>query len=118
MATITPTFDTTITGVPRLIWEELATGDTVVSHTVTQQYGLAAAVQAVGTFGGATVVLQVSNDGTNWATAKDVQGTDVSLTATGYFEVSLSAAYIRPAISGGTGDDVDVIVVLRGSNGV
>lgn len=118
MATVTPTIDTTVTGVPRLIWEEAATGDTLVPFTITQQYGLAASVQVVGTFGGATAKLQVSNDGTNWADASDVLGNPIELTATGYFEFSLSAAYIRPAISGGTGDDLDVIVVLRGSHGV
>lgn len=118
MATVTPAIDTAVAGVPRLIWEGAATGDTLTPYIVTQQHGLAASVQVVGTFGGATVTLQVSNDGTNWADASDVLGNAVSLTATGYFELSLSAAYIRPAISGGTGDDVDVIVVLRGPHGV
>jgi hypothetical protein len=118
MATITPTINTAILGVPRLIWEEAATGDTIIPFVLTQQYGLAASVQVVGTFGGATVVLQVSNDGTNWVTARDIDGVGVTFTSTGYAEVSLSAAYIRPAISGGTGNDLDVIVVLRGSHGV
>jgi hypothetical protein len=118
MATVTPVLNTTVVGVPRLIWEALATGDTVTPFVVTQQYGLAASVQVVGTFGGATVSLEVSNDGTNWVIAKDLQGEDITLTDTGYFEFSLSAAYIRPAISGGTSDDVDVIVVLRGSHGI
>lgn len=118
MATITPALNTTITGVPRVVWEGAATGDTLDPFTVTQQYGLAASVQVVGTFGGATVKLQVSNDGTNWADASDVLGNAISLTTTGYFEVSLSAVYIRPAITSGSGNDIDVIVVLRGSHGV
>lgn len=118
MATITPNLNTTIAGVPRLIWEGAATGDTLNPFTITQQYGLAASVQVVGTFGGATVKLQVSNDGTNWADASDVLGNAISLTATGYFEFSLSAAYLRPAITSGSGNDIDVIVVLRGSHGV
>lgn len=118
MTTITPRRDNTVTGVPRVIWEEAATGDTLNPLTVTQQYGLAASVQVVGTFGGATVKLQVSNDGVNWADASDVQGNAISMTATGYFEISLSAAYIRPSITGGSGNDIDIIVVLRGSHGV
>jgi hypothetical protein len=118
MTTITPRLDNTVTGVPRVIWEEAATGDTMNPLTVTQQYGLAASVQVVGTFGGATVSLQVSNDGVNWDLARDVLGNAISLTTTGYFEFSLSAAYIRPAISGGSGNDVDVILVLRGGHGV
>lgn len=118
MATITPSLNTTIAGVPRLIWEGAATGDTLNPFTVTQQYGLAASVQVVGTFGGATVKLQVSNDGTNWADASDVLGNAITMTAAGYFEFSLSGAYIRPAIDSGSGNDIDVIVVLRGSHGV
>ena len=118
MATVTPTIDTTITGVPRLIWEGIVTGDTLTPFTVTQQYGLAASIQVVGTFGGATVKLQVSNDGTNWADASDVLGNAIELTATGYFEFSLSAAYIRPDVSDGSDNEIDVIVVLRGSHGV
>jgi len=118
MATVSPVFDNTVTKVPRVIWEALATGDTVNAFTTLQQFGLAASVQISGTFGGATVTLQHSNDGATWFTAKDLQNTDVSVTANGIFELSLSSVYLRPAISGGTGDDIDVILVLRGNNGV
>jgi len=118
MATVTPVVDTTIPGVPRVIWEEAATGDTLEPFLLSQQYGLSASIQVVGTFGGATAKLQVSNDGTNWADVQDLLGTAVSLTAAGYFELSVSGAYIRPAVSGGTGDDLDIIVVLRGAHGV
>ena len=114
MATVSPVIDRTIAKIPRVIWEACATGDTINSLPISEQWGLAASVQASGTFGGATVVMQHSNDGTNWFTAKDLQGNDISLTADGIAEFSLSSAYIRPAISGGSGDDVDVIVVFRG----
>jgi hypothetical protein len=111
-------FNTAIPDVPRVIWEGVATGDTITPFILRQQYGLAASVQVVGDFGGATLVLQVSNDGTNWVTARDMFGAAVSFTATGYAELTLSAAYIRPSVSGGTEDDIDVIVVLRGSHGL
>lgn len=116
MATIVPKFDTTIDGVPRVIWEGAATGDTLTPFTLKQQYGLAGSIQAVGTFGGATFGVQVSNDGTNWAAAKDVLGNVITTATTGYFEVSLSAAYIRPTITSGSANDIDVIMVLRGSS--
>ena len=118
MATVSPVLSNAIPHVPRVIWEALATGDTVNGFTSRQQFGLAASVQISGTFGGATVLLEHSNDGVTWFTAKDLQNTDVSVTADGIFELSLSSVYLRPAISGGTGDDVDVILVLRGSNAV
>jgi len=114
MATVSPVIDRTIAKIPRVIWEACATGDTINALPISEQWGLAASVQASGTFGGATVVMQHSNDGTNWFTGKDLQGDNISLTADGIAEFSLSSAYIRPAISGGSGDDVDVIVVFRG----
>lgn len=73
-------------------------------------------MQVVGTFGGADVEIEVSNDGTNWVTAEDMIGSEISFQTMGYAEMSLSAAYIRPKVTGGTGDSVTVIMVLRGSN--
>lgn len=95
-------------------WAGLSTGDTASPLTIGGTMGAVGAVQVAGTFGGATVTLQASNDGTNWVTVKSLLGLDVSLTAAGLAEFSTGALYIRPAISGGTGDDVDVTVVLRG----
>ena len=114
MPTINPEFDTSVANVPRIIWETLATGDTVVAQAVPARSGLAGSVQISGTFGGATVVLQCSNDGTTYFTLTDTQGTDISATANSYFEFTTAAVYLRPSISGGTGDDVDVVVALRG----
>lgn len=118
MPLISPSLNTAIAGVPRVVWSGIAAGDTFDAWTLQQQYGLAGSVQVTGTFGGSTVVLQVSNDGTNWVTAEDVQGDPVSLTSAGYAELSLSAAYIRPSISGGSGTGIAVTMVLRGSHGV
>lgn len=118
MPLITPSLDVSIRDVPRVIWSGIAAGDTFNAFTLTQQYGLAASVQLVGTFGGATITMQVSNDGTNWATAKDLQGNDITFTSTGYRELSLSAAYIRPAIAAGAGVSLSAIMVVRGSHGV
>lgn len=69
-----------------------------------------ASVQVSGTFGGATVVLQGSNDGTTYATLNDLQGNALSFTSAGYAEFSSGAAFIKPSISGGTGDSLNVVV--------
>lgn len=114
MATITPVLDTTLP-VPRVIWEACATGDTLEPWIIKSQFGLAAAVQAVGTFGGATVTMQVSNDGTNWATLQDAEGGDVAGTAAFMHEFSTSAVYMRPALASGSANDIDVIMVMRGN---
>jgi P pilus assembly chaperone PapD len=71
-------------------------------------------VQITGTFGGATIALQVSNDGTNYVTLKDGSGSDISLTSAGMREFSTAALYLKPTSSGGTADNVTVTVVLRG----
>lgn len=113
MATISPTLSV-VDGIPRITWTGVSTADTMVAFPIQNQRGLAGAVQVVGTFGSSTVKLQASNDGSTFADMKDVNGTAISLTATGYFEFSTAAGYIKPASSGGTADNVDVIVVLRG----
>ena len=118
MATVSPVMTPTSEGVPRIIWEGVATGDTLTAYAVQQQYGLAASIQISGTFGGATVTLQHSNDGSTWFTATDMFENVVTATSDSMFEVSLSSAYFRPAISGGSSNDVDVILVLRGNHGV
>ncbi len=113
MATLTT--DTTVAGVPRLIWTDLNTADSGgPAHTVREQHGLAGCVQVLGTFGSGTCVLQGSNDGTNWFTLKDLQGLNISTAAAGAFEFSTSAAYIRPFTGGGTADNLTVIIALRG----
>lgn len=118
MPLIAPSLNNDIRSIPRVIWSGIASGDTFTAFPLTQQYGLAASVQITGTFSGATVAMQVSNDGTNWVTAKDLQGEDISLLTTGYRELSLCAAYIRPVITGGTATGIAVTMVLRGSHGV
>jgi len=116
MATVSPVISTTGSpnGVPRIVWLGIVTGDTVNSLKVLQPRGFVASVQISGTFGGATVTLQHSNDGTTWVTAKDVRGNDVTATSAAIFEVSLSSAYIRPSLASGTSNAVDVIAVGRG----
>ena len=66
-------------------------------------------------FGGATVKLQVSNDNTTYFDVKDTGATTVSATAAAIFNFSSAAIYFRPAITGGTGDAVDIYLVLRGN---
>jgi len=58
-------------------------------------------------FNSGTLTIQVSNDGTNWATLKDIHGTDVTFTATGTFELSTAAKYIRASCDASI-SDVDV----------
>lgn len=116
MATITPALDTTIAGVPRVIWTGVSTADTMVAWKLTGSQALAAAVafDDNSAWGSSTVKLQASCDGTNYFDMKDTLGNTISATANAMFEFSTAAAYLKPASSGGTADNVDVILVLRG----
>lgn len=113
MATISP--DTVSTdNVPMVSWTGVSTADTMTEYKVRGPAGEFASVQLTGTWGSATVVLQGSNDATTWFTLKDVAGSSISATANAYFEFKTAAKFIKPSSSGGTGDNVDVKVTLRG----
>lgn len=111
MATISPV-TSVVDGVPRLTWSSMTTGDTITRFTVAEQWGLAGCVQFVFSSGTPTVSLEMSNDGVNWTTLKDLQGTTISTATAGLFEFTCSAAYIRPAIS--TAGTATAIIVMRG----
>jgi hypothetical protein len=117
MATVTPAFDFVATQsgkTPRVTWADIVTGDTLTALPIAAQAAVAGAVQFDGTFGGATVGLQVSNDGTTFFDMKDLGGTVVSATSAALFEFTTAAMYIRPVIASGSANAVDVTVVLRG----
>ena len=65
--------------------------------------------QVEGTFGGATAKLQGSNDNTNWADL-DIAYTSTALavTAAGGAEFIASCRYIRPLVTGGTSEDLNI----------
>lgn len=66
--------------------------------------GFAASVQILGTFGvGGTVVIEGSNDGTNYVTLNDPAGAALSITAAGLKGIRENPAYIRPRVTAGDG---------------
>ena len=113
MATITPAFTQHGDAATAGLWEACATGDTIVSASLQDVNALVASVHMTGTWGGATVSLEISNDNSDWVIAKDVGGSAITLNADGLVEFSTAALYMRVAISGGSSDDVDVTVACR-----
>lgn len=104
-----------VLGIELNTWDNLDTSDT--SPTVAEPGGtsaLAGFMQVTGTFGGGTVKLQGSNEGSTWVDLKDLTGTAIGITTAGGVEFTASARYIRPLITGGSGDDVDVYIIFRG----
>ena len=75
-----------------------ATGDAV--HMEGRPDG---SVQFVGTFDGATAVLEWSNDGTNFITHNDENATALEFTATGGGMFVLRSKWIRVSSTGGGG---------------
>lgn len=70
--------------------------------------------QVAGTFAGATVVCQGSNDGSNWATLTDPQGNAISFTSAGLEQVMEITRHLRPFLSGGAGGtSISVTVVAK-----
>lgn len=93
-------------------WAALLTGNTgapVLNPTYRERI-----VQASGTFGGATVVMEGSNDGTNWVTLTDTAATpaNISFTATGIKKILMTTKFIRPNVSGGAGAAIDINLLL------
>jgi hypothetical protein len=65
-----------------------------------------------GTFGSATVVVQGSNDGTNWVTLTTEGTTALSFTsASGIKPIYENCKFIRLTTSGGTGTDLDAYII-------
>lgn len=78
-------------------------------------------VHFFGTFGGATITLEGSSDplaetdpaSASWVTLKNAQGLDLSATSDSLEVIIENPIYIRPAISGGSGTDVSIVVCAR-----
>lgn len=115
MATIalTSTDRNTANGAIVLKWEALGNADDGAAYVVPFKASIT--TQVIGTFGSATVTLQGSNDGTNWAPLqwKGKTATALSLTSAGIAEAVECPAFIRPVTTGGTGTDVDIIIALH-----
>lgn len=115
MATIDPTFAVSQQyGHTTITWTGVSTADTMTAVHL-KDHGLnEASVQMTGTWGSATVTLAGSEDNSTFLTLKDRTNNAVSATANARFELSSNTAYIKPVSSGGTADNVDVVVTLRG----
>lgn len=82
-------------------WEGLLLGD--VGDALPFSQFTDKSVQVVGTFGGATLRLEGSNNGNDWAVLTDPQGNDLLITTAKIEMVTEATAYVRPNISGGDG---------------
>ena len=115
MATINETYAQVKPGVNTITWSSVTESDDANAVIINGLETGLAAMQVTGSFGGATIFLQGSNDGVNWINLSDVSGDVISLTTENGAEFSTGYAYIRPSAGGGTGQSVTVTICFRGN---
>jgi hypothetical protein len=117
MTTLVPTFSKIrgpAGGVDALVatWTPLAAAGDVGQPL--QRTDLAdRSVQVTGTFAGATIVLEGSNDGANYFTLSSPAGTALSFTAAGLMQVNQPTAWVRPHVTVGSGASLTVTMTAR-----
>jgi len=114
MPVISPTTTLNIDGITAVSWVGITTGDTIQEYIPRGLTGAVSSVQVTGTFGGATVTMTGSNDKINYVTLPDLSNAAISLTTAGLLDFTTAALYVRPLISGGSANSIDVTLVMRG----
>ena len=111
MGTIDPTSKAAIAGVTT-VWSGLSTGD---DGAPIATEGRQMSVQVSGTFAGATVAMQGSNDGTNFVALNDqaVIANPCSFTSTGLKGILQMPKFIKPVVTGGAGTGLIVTLFNR-----
>jgi hypothetical protein len=93
------------------LWE--AMGDADTGEAIEVANFADRSIQVAGTFGSATLTVQGSNDGSNWATLNDPQGNALTVTSAKVEQILELTRYLRVTTSGGSGTDLDVTLVCR-----
>lgn len=110
MATINFTSNPQDRRVDIITWTGLGDGDDGSSYVSYLRPDKT--VQVTGTFDSTTIVIEGSNDGSNWHTLTDADGGACSFTGAALAFIRESPYYLRPRVTAdGGGGDVDVILV-------
>lgn len=96
-----------------LTWEGLSEADAEGS-AVSRPGGNDRSVHVIGTFGGGTVTIQGSNEPTpsTWSTLHDAAGNNLTFTSAGLELVAENTRWLRPVLSGASGADIDVYLLI------
>lgn len=90
-------------------WTGLLLGDSGDSLPFSQYTDKS--VQVSGTFGGATMRIEGSNNGTDWAVLTDPQGNDLLISSAKIEMITEATLYVRPLVSAGDGT-TDLVVTM------
>lgn len=114
MADIVPVVNVPVSGVKTVTWDSVTESDTPLEILLAGTSTLSGNFSVSGTFGGATVKFQGSNDKLNWFDFEDSSGTVISFTASAAVDFASGMVYFRPVISGGTSQDLKIVGSFRG----
>lgn len=92
-----------------VVWSGLATGDQGTPFEMPTFSDRS--VQVQGTFGGCTVTIEGSNDGTNWHALNDPQGNPLAFTAAKVEQVMEVTRFIRPNVTAGAGTGMVITMI-------
>lgn len=117
MATINPAITKDVGGgdgsIVLATWAHLVAASLAGAPIEMPQHSDVCVQVIANTAGGATCVVEGSNDGTNYGTLYNAQGSALSFTATGAPKQLMERPrFIRPRISGGGGTEDWTIVML------
>ena len=99
-------------GASVVTWSAMATGDT--GQAIENPVFADRSVHVEGTFGGATVTILGSNDGTNYYTLNDPQGNPLTFTSARLEQILEITRYIKPQVTAGAGSGLKVsLLVVR-----
>jgi|GEM_PF-2217030 hypothetical protein len=89
-------------------WPDMANGDVGEKIILTRFNDRTVSID--GTFSGATVNIQGSNDDVNWYSMYDVFGNAIAATTGKLITLTEVPLYIRPSVSAGAGASITVVV--------
>lgn len=95
-----------------LTWSSITESDTALTVDL-EQVVEEISIQLTGTFGGATVLIQGSNDGTNYETLKQLDGSSASFTAVALASILERPLYLKPSISGGSSQSITIVAMVK-----
>lgn len=111
MATVQPTREIVSGGNGHVYTWVLAAGDDGAPIEVVDFADRS--VQVEGTFGGASVVVEGSNDSANYRVLTDPQGNDLQINSAKIEMVTEVTRLLRPRVVGGAGSSLTVSVLAR-----
>ncbi len=94
-----------------IAWEGLSNGD--LGDAIPFGQYADKSVQVTGTFGDGALVLEGSNNGTDFATLTDLQGNDLNILAAKIEQVTEVTAWVRPRVTGASGASLNVHLLIK-----